>query len=93
MSDGFEIAGLDQLLNRLRQMGDEGKNIEEKALKKAAPIMRDAIEAGTPESELPKAHAKNFIAVGEVKDGVIPVGPDGKHYYLRFPEFGNLVAA
>jgi HK97 gp10 family phage protein len=89
VSNGFELAGFDELMARLREMGDEGKQIEEKALNKAAPIMRDAIESGTPESNLPKEHAKNFIVVGEVKDGIIPIGPDEKHYYLRFPEFGT----
>lgn len=69
-------------------MGDEGKDIEDKALKKAAPIMREAIEVGIPESQR-SDHAKDHIVIGEIKDGVIPIGPDSKHYYLRFPEFGT----
>jgi HK97 gp10 family phage protein len=88
VSNGFRLAGFDELISRLREMGDEGKNIEEKALKKGAEIMRNVIEDGVPESER-RDHAKNHIVVGEIKDGVIPIGPDKKHWYLRMPEFGT----
>jgi HK97 gp10 family phage protein len=88
VSNGFNLAGFDELMSRLREMGDQGKEIEEKALKKGAEIMRNVIEDGVPESER-RDHSKNHIVTGEVKDGVISIGPDKKHYYLRFPEFGT----
>lgn len=86
---GFELAGMDDLLVRLQTMSEAGKPIEEKALKAGAEIFRDEIESNTPKSSLKHPHAKDFIAVGEVKDGAIPIGPDKKHWYLRYPEFGS----
>lgn len=89
MADGFNIEGLDDLMSRLRQMGDMGKEVEEKALKKGAEIMRDALESSVPVSARTSNHARDHIVIGEIEDGKIPIGPDKKHFYLQFPEFGT----
>jgi HK97 gp10 family phage protein len=86
---GFELEGFDQITSRLLAMGEEGKVIEEKAVKEGAKIMRDRIEEAIPESYRNADHSKDHIIIGEMKNGVIPIGPDQKHYYLRFPEFGT----
>lgn len=85
----FDVSGLNELMDRLQNMGEQGKEIEEKALKAGAEIFRDEIEANTPVYPGGNDHGKDFIVVGDVKDGQIPIGPDNKHYYLRFPEFGT----
>jgi len=87
--NGFELSGFEDLMGFLKNMGSEGKRIEEKALKVGAEILREEIEANIPASELEKSHAKDHIIIGEIKDGKIPIGPDHGHYYLRFPEFGT----
>lgn len=86
---GFQLSGFEDLMGFLRNMGSEGKRIEEKALKAGAEILREEIEANTPTSDLEKTHAKDHIIIGEIKDGKIPIGPDHGHYYLRFSEFGT----
>jgi HK97 gp10 family phage protein len=85
----FDVSGLNELMARLRNMSNQGKEIEEKALKAGAQIFRDQIEENTPVYPFGNDHGKDFIVVGEVKEGTVPIGPDGKHYYLRFPEFGT----
>lgn len=84
----FEIEGLNELLMRLNSLGEQADQVKEKALKAGAEIIRDEIERNVPESER-SDHAKDHIVIGGIEDDVIKIGPDKKHFYLMFPEFGT----
>jgi HK97 gp10 family phage protein len=89
VANGFELTGFEDMMGFLRNMGEAGKRIEKKALESGAEIIRSEIESNTPKSQLNKEHAKEHIVIGEIKNGIIPIGPDHGSYYLRFPEFGT----
>jgi len=89
VSNEFEIEGLEQLVSRLNALGDVGKELEKRAVKEGAEIMRNAIEEAVPRSYRHSNHAKDHIVIGEIEDGKIPIGPDKKNWYLMFPEFGT----
>lgn len=85
----FEIEGLNELLTRLNSLGEQADEIKEKALKAGAEIIRDEIERNTPVSNRRGDHAKDHIVVGEMKDDAVEIGPDKKHFYLKYAELGT----
>lgn len=89
MAANFDLSGMNELISRLNSMGREGQQIEEKALKAGAKVVRDAIEEATPVSALPKNHAKDHIVISEVEDGKVSIGAGKDQFYLQFVEFGT----
>ncbi|MGE7216588.1 HK97-gp10 family putative phage morphogenesis protein [Priestia koreensis] len=90
MTANFDLSGMNELIARLNSMGrEDGEQIEEKALKAGAKVVRDAIEEATPVSALPKNHAKDHIVISEVTDGKVSIGGGKDQFYLQFVEFGT----
>lgn len=85
----LEIEGLNELLTRLNSLGERADETKEKALKAGAEIIRDEIEGNVPVSTRSGDHAKDHIVVGEMENDAVKIGPDKKHFYLIYPEFGT----
>lgn len=92
--DNIELSGVEELISRLKQIGANISELENKALKKAAePVLQDAI-ANAPERT---GKLKKGLKISGIKnrDGAkyVLVGIDrsdtSKIYYGKFIEFGT----
>lgn len=87
----LETEGLEELINAVQRMGSEGRKIENKALKEAGAVMKEAIQNEAP---VRTGKLKESITVSGVKtkDGVkyVEVGPSKEVFYSIFIEFGTV---
>ena len=87
----IELEGLEELINAVQRLGSEGRKIENKALKEAGAVMKEAIQNETP---VRTGKLKNSITVSGIKtkDGVkyADVGPNKDGWYAKFAEFGTV---
>ena len=87
----LETEGLEELINAVQRMGSEGRKIENKALKEAGAVMKEAIQNEAP---VRTGKLKESITVSGVKtkDGVkyVEVGPGKDVYWGKFIEFGTV---
>jgi HK97 gp10 family phage protein len=87
----IELDGLEALINAVQRMGSEGRKIENKALKEAGAVMKEAIQNETP---VRTGKLKESITVSGVRtqDGVkyVAVGPSKEAYYGKFLELGTV---
>ena len=91
---GIEIDGMDEILRKLEQLGDQGKQAESTALLRAGDIFKESIQSETPVRTEKLRRSINRSGV-KLKDGVrqVEVGPDkpGKRSHVaRFLEFGTV---
>ncbi|WP_330391310.1 HK97-gp10 family putative phage morphogenesis protein [Peptoclostridium litorale] len=86
----IKLEGMDELLNRLEQLGKKGAQIENNALKKAGEIVKESIESRAPKRT---GKLKESIKVSKIKtkegQKIVEVGPDGDGFYGKFLEFGT----
>ena len=86
-----ELDGLEDLINAVQRLGNEGRKIENKALKEAGAVMQEAIQNVTL---VRTGKLKNSITVSGVRtqDGVkyVAVGPSKDVYWGKFVEFGTV---
>ena len=87
---GIELEGMQELLNRLEEMGKEGKKIENAALKKAGEVLQEEIQKEAPTDS---GNLKDNIEVGKIKKNkegsYVQVGTNDKSWYGKFVEFGT----
>jgi HK97 gp10 family phage protein len=87
----LELEGLEELIDAVQKMGKEGRKIENKALKEAGGVIKEAIQQEAPEGT---GKLKKSITVSNIKtkDGVryVEVGPNKEGWYGRFVEFGTV---
>ncbi len=87
----LDLDGMDALLDAVQRLGSEGRKIENKALKEAGAVMKEALQNETP---VRTGKLKNSITVSGVKtqDGVkyVEVGPNKDGWYGKFIEFGTV---
>nr|WP_269144114.1 HK97-gp10 family putative phage morphogenesis protein [Clostridium guangxiense] len=90
----IELTGVDEILNRLQQMGENVGRLENKALKNAAgPVLEDA-KANVP---IRTGKLKEGLKIGKIKnkDGVkyilvgVDRGDNSEIFYGKFIEFGT----
>ncbi|KOF56120.1 phage protein, HK97 gp10 family [Clostridium sp. DMHC 10] len=90
----IELTGVDEILNRLQQMGENVVRLENKALKNAAePVLEDA-KANVP---IRTGKLKEGLKIGKIKnkDGVkyilvgVDRGDNSEIFYGKFIEFGT----
>lgn len=93
---GIELNGIDQLLQQLRQRGEQAsKKVERQALRAAGHVMADDMAERANRSDSARQyHLQDNITVSGVrrKDGVkyVLVGPNKKvAWRAHFPEFGT----
>lgn len=85
----WELEGMDQLLNRINEMGRRIDGaIEKEALVEGAKVVQESAK----EKVRKRTHnLENHIICSEVQDGQILIGPDqqGHAFYGYFLEFGR----
>ena len=87
----MKLEGMENLLNEIEKLGKTGSRIENKALREAGDVVKEAIQKEAP---IRTGKLKESITVSRVKnkDGAkhVEVGPDKDVFYSRFVEFGTV---
>lgn len=87
----LELMGIEDLITEVEKLGKQGARLENKALREAGEVVKEAIQNETP---VDTGTLKNSISVSRVKtkDGVkeVGVGPDDEGWYGKFVEFGTV---
>ena len=87
----MKLEGMENLLSEIEKLGKIGSRIENKALREAGDVVKEAIQKETP---IRSGKLKESITVSRVKnkDGAkhVEVGPDKGVFYSRFVEFGTV---
>lgn len=87
----FELMGIEDLITEVERLGKQGARIENKALREAGEVVKEAIQNETP---VDTGTLKKSIDVSRVKtkDGMkqVEVGPDNEGWYGKFVEFGTV---
>src|SRR5690625_4185130 len=84
----LEFEGIDELMQRIEQMGNEADKYAEEALKKAGETLQKAVKERVP---VDTGNLRNHIELSDVKDNSIDVYVDqqGKAYYGVMVEEGT----
>ncbi len=87
----MKLEGMENLLSEIENLGNAGSRIENKALREAGDVVKEAIQKETP---IRSGKLKESINVSRVKnkDGAkrVEVGPNKDVFYSRFVEFGTV---
>ena len=87
----MKLEGIENLLAEIEKLGKTGSRIENKALREAGDVVKEAIQKEAP---IRTGKLKESITVSRVKnkDGAkrVEVGPDKDVFYSRFVEFGTV---
>ncbi len=92
MANEFKVEGIEDLMARINSLGERlATRTENKALREGAEVLREGISKRAPRDT-------GGLAESIVKSGVkrselgkyIEVGPDKKHFYGLFHEFGTV---
>jgi HK97 gp10 family phage protein len=87
----LELLGIEGLIAEVEKLGKQGARIENKALREAGGVVKEAIQNETP---VDTGTLKKSIDVSRVKtkDGMkqVEVGPDNEGWYGKFVEFGTV---
>lgn len=87
----LELMGIEGLITEVERLGKQGVRLENKALKEAGDVVKEAIQNETP---VDTGTLKKSITVSRVKtkDGMkqVEVGPDDEGWYGKFVEFGTV---
>lgn len=86
----MKVEGMESLLSEIEKLGQKGSRIENKALREAGDVVKEAIlrevpvRTGTLKASITRSNVKT-------KDGVkrVEVGPGKDGYYAAFLEFGT----
>lgn len=89
-NNGTSLEGMQELLDKLEQLGKEGKKVESNALKKAGNVLKEEIIKQAPERT---GNLKKNIVVSNIKKNkegsYVQVGTNNKSFYGKFVEFGT----
>lgn len=87
----LEIEGIDNLIAEVEKLGVKGNRIENKALREAGEVVKEAIKQEAPRRT---GTLKKSIETSRVKTkGIakhVEVGPGKEGYYGKFVEFGTV---
>jgi HK97 gp10 family phage protein len=87
----LELDGIENLITEVEKLGAKGSRIENKALREAGEVMKEAIKQEAPRKT---GTLKKSIEVSRVKtkDGAkyVEVGPGKEGWYGKFLEFGTI---
>lgn len=97
MAAQLSLEGLEEILTRVQQLGDQASRIENKALKAGGAVVQKRASELAPRSRKAKRHMADNIKISGVKtkEGIkyVEVGPTrGDHsefFYAKFLEFGT----
>lgn len=90
----MRVTGINEMMNRVRQLGERAKKVENNALKAGAEVLKDTMARNAPgPSNKRRVHLKDNIVTSRVitrADGkAIRVGPGKDSFYAHFLEFGT----
>ena len=99
----INVDGMEELMQRLKQMGDKTGKIENNAIKKAASIVQESASRKAPRSlkisknNYGRGHLSDNIGISSVKNKegyrYVEVGPQkadrSPYYYGKFLEWGT----
>lgn len=87
----LKLDGIENLITEVEKLGKEGLRIENRALKEAGEIVKDAITNETPTKTGTLKKSINVSGV-KTKDGIkhVEVGPGNEGWYGKFVEFGTV---
>jgi HK97 gp10 family phage protein len=87
----LELEGIENLIAEVEKLGAKGNRIENKALREAGDIVKQAIKQEVP---VRTGRLKRSIEASGIrtKDGIkhVAVGPGKDGYYGKFVEFGTV---
>ena len=92
MANEFKVEGIEDLMARINSLGERvATRTENKALREGAEVLREGISQRAPRDTggLAESIAKSGVKRSEVGK-YIEVGPDKKHFYGLFHEFGTV---
>jgi HK97 gp10 family phage protein len=79
---------MDELLQRLEQLGEQAEAVKKTALEEGAEVIRAEIESNTKRSNISHDHMADGI-ITNIKEDVAVIGPGAEFYYAHFLEFGT----
>jgi HK97 gp10 family phage protein len=93
----IELEGMQELIDKVNNLGVKGDEIKKNALNKAGQIVKETMEGKAPRSKENKRHMADNIKVSDIErsDGVdfIKIGPDkgdvSEFFYSKFTEWGT----
>lgn len=92
MANEFKVEGIEDLMARLNSLGEKiATRTENKALREGAEVLREGISKRAPRDT--GGLAENIVKSGVKQAEIgkyIEVGPDSKHFYGLFHEFGTV---
>ncbi len=91
MASEFKVEGIEDLMARLNSLGERvATRTENKALREGADVLREEMSRRSPQDtgSLAENIVKSRVKQAEIGK-YIEVGPDKKHFYGLFHEFGT----
>lgn len=93
----IELEGMEELIDRVNKLGNQGTEIKKKALDRAGELVKETMENKAPKSKENKRHMAEHIQVSDIEkeDGVdfIKIGPNkgdnSEFFYSKFTEWGT----
>lgn len=93
----IKLEGLEELIDKVNKLGQQGDIIKKKALDKAGELVKGTMEKKAPRSRETKRHMADNIKVSEIKrdDGIdyVNIGPNkgdnSEFFYSKFTEWGT----
>lgn len=97
MAAELKLEGMEEMLTRVQQLGDQASRIENKALKAGGAVVQKRASELAPRSRRVKRHMADHIKISGVKtqEGIkyVEVGPtrgdNSEFFYAKFLEFGT----
>lgn len=92
MANELKVEGIEELMARLNSLGEAvATRTENKALREGAEVLREGISKRAPRDTGNLAENIVMSGVKQAEIGkYIEVGPDKKHFYGLFHEFGTV---
>jgi len=93
VADNITLEGMEDILDRLKELGQRAAPAENQALYAGAKIVRDNASRRAPRSAGTKEHLADNIAISEPKQDenskYVEVGPKAPFFYGKFLEYGT----
>ena len=93
MAGNVTLEGMDEILDRLKELGQRAAPAENKAIYAGAEIVRDNASRRAPRSSEAKEHLADNIVISEPKQDengkYVEVGPKAPFFYGKFLEYGT----
>jgi HK97 gp10 family phage protein len=85
----INLAGMDDILKQFYSIGRKSEEVEARALRAGAKVLKAEMEARAPREARDGYHLAEDIIIKKEDDGVYAVGPSKKGFYQHIVEFGS----